>query len=65
MAPFATAANRQREVMIADLVSGPLAGREWKLMHTDAATGERSTQTVGADAGEKLKAAVMAAGGGE
>lgn len=59
VAPFATAENRQREVMIADLVSKPLKGVEFRFHQTDPATGERSVRTVGANAGEKLKAAVQ------
>ena len=64
IAPFATAENRQREIMIADLISGPLRGREFRFHQTDPQTGKRSVQTVGADAGEKLKEAIEAAVGG-
>lgn len=61
IAPFATNQNRQREIMIADLISGPLKGVEFRFHETDPATGERKVQTVTADAGDKLKAAVEAA----
>ena len=61
IAPFATAENRHREIMIADLISGPLAGQAFKFHRTDPATGARTVQTVAADAGEKLKAAIEAA----
>lgn len=61
IAPFATNQNRQREIMIADLISGPLKGVEFRFHQTDPATGERKVQTVDADAGEKLKAAIEAA----
>jgi cytolysin-activating lysine-acyltransferase len=61
IAPFADQANRHREIMIADLISGPLAGQSFKFHVTDPATGERNVQTVGADAGEKLKDAIEAA----
>ncbi|GAB5349919.1 toxin-activating lysine-acyltransferase [Alteriqipengyuania sp. 357] len=61
IAPFATNQNRQREIMIADLISGPLKGTEFRFHQTDPATGERKVQTVAADAGEKFKAAVDAA----
>lgn len=61
IAPFANSENRQREIMIADLISGPLRGVEFRFHQTDAKTGIRSVQTVDADAGEKLKAAVEAA----
>ena len=60
IAPFATSQNRQREIMIADLVSGPLKGTEFRFHQTDPATGERKVQTVTADAGQKLKEAVEA-----
>jgi len=58
IAPFATNQNRQREIMIADLISGPLKGQEFRFHQTDPSTGERKVQTVGADAGEKLKTAI-------
>lgn len=61
IAPFANNANRQREIMIADLVSGPLKGVEFRFHQTDPATGERKVQTVAADAGDKLKEAIEAA----
>jgi cytolysin-activating lysine-acyltransferase len=61
IAPFATNQNRQREIMIADLISGPLKGVEFRFHQTDPATGERKVQTVAADAGDKLKAAIEAA----
>lgn len=61
IAPFATNQNRQREIMIADLISGPLKGVELRFHQTDPATGERKVQTVAADAGDKLKAAIEAA----
>ncbi|MEA3030190.1 MAG: cytolysin-activating lysine-acyltransferase [Sphingomonadales bacterium] len=58
VAPFADAANKHREIMIADLISGPLAGQEFKFHVTDPATGKRVVRTVEADAGEKLKEAI-------
>ena len=63
IAPFATIQNRQREIMIADLISGPLKGVEFRFHQTDPATGERKVQTITADADEKLKAAVVAVTG--
>ena len=60
VAPFATSQNRQREIMIADLMSEPLKGIGFRFHQTDPATGERKVQTVTADAGEKLKKAVEA-----
>ena len=61
VAPFANGENKQREVMIADLISGPLEGQEFHFHQTDPATGKRTVRTVDADAGEKLKAVVEAA----
>ena len=61
IAPFADQANRHREIMIADLISGPLAGQSFNFHVTDPATGKRTVQTVGADAGERLKEAIEAA----
>ncbi|WP_206185328.1 toxin-activating lysine-acyltransferase [Sphingosinicella sp. CPCC 101087] len=64
IAPFADAANKQREIMLADLISGPLKGQAFKFHHTDPSTGERAVRTVEADAGEKLREAIEAAAGG-
>lgn len=61
IAPFATPENRQREIMIADLISGPLRGKEFRFHQTDPKTGKRAVQLVGADAGEQLLTAVAAA----
>jgi cytolysin-activating lysine-acyltransferase len=58
IAPFADETNQHREIMIADLISGPLAGQEFKFHLTDPATGKRIVRTVEADAGEKLKEAI-------
>jgi cytolysin-activating lysine-acyltransferase len=61
VAPFADSTNRHRELMIADLVSKPLAGKAFNFHQTDPNTGKRVVQRVAADAGEKLKAALTAA----
>ena len=53
------------DIMIADIISGPLAGKAFKFHRTDPATGRRSVRTVEADAGEKLKKAIEAAVGGK
>ncbi len=65
IAPFADEQNRHREVMMADLISGPLAGRAFNFHQTDPRTGERSVHAVPADAGEKLKDAIAAAAAGQ
>jgi cytolysin-activating lysine-acyltransferase len=64
IAPFADGQNKHREIMMADLISGPLKGQSFSFHQTDPQTGNRSVQTVGADAGEKLKEAIEAAVGG-
>jgi len=56
IAPFATPNNRQRELMMADLISKPLKGVAFKLHVTDPQTGKRTVQTVDANASEQLKA---------
>ncbi len=61
IAPFADQENRHREIMIADLISGPLRGQEFRFHLTDPATGQRTVQTVAADAGDRLKDAIEAA----
>lgn len=61
IAPFANEQNRHREVMMADLISGPLKGKAFNFHQTDPRTGKRTVQKVTADAGEKLKAAIETA----
>ncbi len=61
IAPFATLENKQREIMIADLISKPLAGQAFNFHQTDPVTGKRTVQSVSADVGERLKTAVDAA----
>lgn len=61
VAPFATIENRQREIMMADLISGPLRGRAFHFHVTDPVTGARTVQAVAADAGERLADAIKAA----
>ena len=55
IAPFANEANRHREIMIADLISGPLRGKAFSFHVTDPKTGVRRVQKVEADAGDRLK----------
>lgn len=61
IAPFANQENRHREIMMADLISGPLKGQAFNFHQVDPKTGKRTVQRVEADAGEKLKAAVETA----
>jgi cytolysin-activating lysine-acyltransferase len=58
IAPFANDTNKHREIMIADLISGPLAEQEFNFHQTDPATGHRSVRTVAADSGERLREAI-------
>ena len=64
IAPFANAENRQRELMMADLISAPLAGQAFNFHQTDPQTGKRTVQHVSADAGAKLRDVIQAAMGG-
>ena len=61
IAPFATTENKQREIMIADLISKPLKGVEFRFHQTDPVSGKRTVQTVAADAGDKLIEAIKQA----
>lgn len=61
IAPFADKENQQREIMIADLISGPLKGKAFNFHQTDPQTGQRSVRKVDADAGDKLKLAIESA----
>lgn len=63
VAPFATPENRHREIMFADLIAKPLAGKEFRLHRTDPHSGKREVHVIPADAGEKLKQAIAAATG--
>lgn len=65
IAPFNTEENRHREIMMADLISGPLKGKAFFFHQTDLNSGTRTVQSVAADAGEKLKAAIEAAVAGD
>lgn len=47
ISPFATPENRLVEVMLADLVQGPFAGRRFSLHRTDPATGRKDRITLG------------------
>ena len=58
VAPFANEQNKQREIMMADLLAGPLKGQAFKLHRTDPKTGKRSVVTIEKDTGEKLTAAI-------
>jgi cytolysin-activating lysine-acyltransferase len=58
IAPFATPANRHREIMLADLIAGPLKDKPFSFHVTDPATGARTVQTVAHDAADKLKQAI-------
>jgi cytolysin-activating lysine-acyltransferase len=63
IAPFTDATNKHVELMMADLIAGPLKGKAFHFHQTDPATGKRSVRRVEADAGEKLTAAIKDAAG--
>ncbi len=54
LAPSATAENRQIEVMLGDLMTGPFKGREFRMLRLDPETGDGSAAVIGADAGNEL-----------
>lgn len=54
IAPFATAENRQIEIMIADLMTGPFKGKEFRMLTIDPSTGQGSATIVDANAGGRL-----------
>lgn len=61
VAPFANVENRHREIMIADLITGPLKGEEFRFHQTNPDTGARAVQVISANAGERLAEVVRAA----
>ncbi len=48
--PFATAENRLAEIMLADLLQGPFAGKRFSLHRTDPQTGRKDRITLGGEA---------------
>jgi cytolysin-activating lysine-acyltransferase len=61
VAPFATDANRQREIMMADLICGPMLGKAFKFHQLDPESGRRVVRSIEADAAERLREAIAAA----
>jgi cytolysin-activating lysine-acyltransferase len=59
VAPFATSENRQRELMMADLISGPLRNRAFNF-HQTSPDGARSRQRIDADSFDRMRDAVVA-----
>lgn len=47
ISPFATPENRFAEIMLADLINGPFAGREFSLHRTDPTTGAKDRIRIG------------------
>lgn len=60
VAPFANEQNRQADIMMADLVSGPLRGKVFSYHRIDK-SGKREVVNVKGDAGDKLQAALKKA----
>lgn len=60
IAPFANEQNRQADIMMADLVSGPFKGKAFNYHRIDK-IGKREVVEVAADAGEKLAEVIKAA----
>jgi cytolysin-activating lysine-acyltransferase len=61
IAPFATVENRQVELMLGDLMIGPLKGREFRMLRLDPVTGAGSAAVITADAGQRLISEIAAA----
>lgn len=61
VAPFATSANRQLELMLGDLMTGPLKGREFRMLRTDAETRSVNFTVVDDQAGTRLVEEIAAA----
>lgn len=61
VAPFATTGNRQLEIMLGDLMTGPFKGREFRMLRLDPLTAAGSVAVIGADAGQRLIAEIAAA----
>lgn len=49
--PFSTPENRLAEIMLADLIAGPFAGKRFSLHRTDPATGRKDRITLGGSSG--------------
>lgn len=47
ISPFATAENRLTEIMLADLIAGPFAGKRFSLHRVDPATGRKDKISIG------------------
>lgn len=61
IAPFASSANRQLELMLGDLMTGPFKGREFRMLRTDAESGNVNFTTVDSQAGGRLVREVASA----
>lgn len=61
VAPFATLANRQLELMLGDLMTGPLKGREFRMLRTDVEAGSLNFTIVDDQAGSRLVGEMAAA----
>ena len=56
VAPFATSENRHAELIMADLVAGPLRGRQFKMIGLDGEQERPSIISFGAEVGDELVA---------
>jgi cytolysin-activating lysine-acyltransferase len=63
VAPFANAENKHIEIMMADLIMGPMKGKEFNLHRTDPKTGARTKVKVEKDTSEKLGQVIKTAAG--
>jgi cytolysin-activating lysine-acyltransferase len=61
VAPFATGENRQIELMLADLMTGPFKGKPFRMLRIDPVTGAGSAALIDKDAGRLLVGEIAAA----
>jgi cytolysin-activating lysine-acyltransferase len=61
VAPFSNLENKQREIMLLDLIYGPLKDQTLKFHHTDLKTAARSSVTITPEFATTMKAELEAA----
>ena len=49
-APFSNPQNKEAELMVADLIAGPFAGKPFNMIHSDPSSGRRTVLNVDANA---------------
>jgi cytolysin-activating lysine-acyltransferase len=62
VAPFATDQNRHKELMLSDLIAGPLRDKAFRFHKTELPSGKRTVVDVPANAADLIAAELKAAG---